>query len=129
MTIPEITAYVMALPVEDLRRLSATDVMGWELRDAGVKPFEPYYYDTVACLMTWHVSEWRPDEDRNQSRLVTDKVKHLDLAGAWHCINKWKNNRDAPAFHNWFNITPLDETRAALIAHMIHMQEAKNDPN
>lgn len=123
MTIPEITAYVMALPVEDVRRLSATDVMGWEYWYGGVELrwSEPCDHIREKCTKKYVMlqSDWRPDEDRNQSRVVTDKVGHLEINEAMKLVtnNTWPG---------WYWLTPDHETRAALIAHMIHTQEAMN---
>lgn len=107
MTIPEITAYVMALPVEELRRLSWEDIME--------RPLE---------FMGGEVTHWRPDEDRNQSRMVVLKVAESYgpdcIVDAMYDVTK----------DHFYAISTADqETRAALIAHMIHKEEATNDPN
>lgn len=112
MTPAEITAYVMALPVEDVRRLSATDVMGWELR------YNIWMKDGECKCMEY---EFRPDEDRNQSRMVTDKVQdYSDLDNACRLLHCY----DAMKVPHWTELEPDYETRAALIAYMIHTQEA-----
>lgn len=127
MTPAEITAYVMALPVEDVRRLSATDVMGWEYWYGGVELrwSEPcdYIRERGSKKYVMLQSEWRPDEERNQSRMVTDKLKlvgTLELTEALTLVT----GTDYPYL---YDITPDQEIRAALIAHMIHTQEATNE--
>lgn len=120
VTIPEITAYVMALPVEDVRRLSATDVMGWHEQVSHTGKLS-WQGPGIAIL----VHTWRPDDDRNQSRMVTDKLKlvgTLELTEALTLVT-------GTEYPYLYDITPDQETRAALIAHMIHKQEATNDPN
>lgn len=119
MTIPEITAYVMALPVEDVRRLTATEIMGWELKsikthnriDLGPRPvYEDLYCVDGKPYQT--VEGWRPDKDRNQSRMVTNRIGTKALMRLYKVFNEvfeWESHWD---------ITPLDESRAALIARM-----------
>lgn len=132
MTIPEITAYVMALPVEELRRLTATDVMGW-YSWMDHEHAEPWYRSQDG-LRQMPVSLWRPDEDRNQSRMVTDKVeKIIGNDWCWFKYLEFLPDPDckpskAPSTHEpkW---SPDQESRAALIAHMIHRENAKNDTN
>lgn len=147
MTIPEITAYVMGLPVEDLRRLSATDVMGWVEgtypAPGDVARWQVNQKDGIGGIyVKWDSWEdeygefimyrknWCPDEDRNQSRMVTDKVSSTCdgngvLTSALKMVYGIRPNQ--PVIFDWFSITPDHETRAALIAHMIHTQEAAND--
>lgn len=112
MTTAEITAYVMALPVEELRRLTATEIMGWhEQRFAWVTD-----YAGLGCSK----AEWRPDIDRNQSRMVTDKVAR------YVTVDEMLDASEAVKMGMfWWLRTPDQETRAALIAHMIHAEEAK----
>lgn len=120
MTVPEITAYVMALPVEDVRRLSATEIMGWHHGWALDEDTELWVGSDDYRVYNFY--EWRPDEDRNQSRLLTDKVG-CDNPNMICSIRGWNLYDSVPRLP-WTLITPLDEIRAALIAHMIHMQEA-----
>lgn len=126
MTIPEITAYVMALTPDDVRRLTATDVMGWTMKNVTDYTDEQtsYWFDADVRIVEVE-DEWRPDTDRNQSRQVTDKVLACvtseDMREAMRFV-------DACRLHNWwaFVATPDQESRAALIAHMIHAEESKN---
>ena len=135
MTIPEITAYVMALPVEELRRLTATEIMGWELKsikthnriDLGPRPvYEDLYCVDGKPYQT--VEGWRPDIDRNQSRMVTDKIEE-NPSIRWRWMEHLPYRQ--PSIYSSAGIlladivpkwSPLDETRAALIAHMIHKE-------
>jgi hypothetical protein len=113
MTIPEITAYVMALPVEELRRLTATEIMGWAIWRPGIEPIDdPRNRLLNAGQFVMYQKDWRPDIDRNQSRQVTDKLPEKALI-------------DLLVYqltHYWWKRTPDQETRAALIAHMIHKE-------
>lgn len=116
MTPAEITAYVMALPVEELRRLSATDVMGW-VYEADLHG-DGWYVDRSSHFSI-RVSLWRPDEDRNQSRMVTDRV--IEVHGEE--VRRHFDAVEGIRLMFWWKRTPDQETRAALIAHMIHKQE------
>lgn len=128
MTPAEITAYVMALPVEDVRRLSATDVMRWRLVDIHERTDGSYWVPCMAWMdadgIAGHlVSYWTPDEDRNQSRMVTDRAMELYGADALALGIELIVARQGGSVRCYIT-APLDETRAALIAHMIHKQEA-----
>lgn len=97
----------MALPVEDVRRLTWDDIME--------RPLE---------FMGGEVTLWRPDIDRNQSRMVTDKVGwNHEMRGRLESAILQVTGTPNRA---WQTATPDQETRAALIAHMIHTEEAKN---
>lgn len=120
MTTAEITAFVMALPVEELRRRAAEDVMGWRRSDCvGASCGYPtHYVDWVNRPPTQLIDEWHPDIDRNQSRMVTDKVG---------CDHEMRGRLEAAIYRvtstpnrAWQIATALDETRAALIAHYTH---------
>jgi hypothetical protein len=122
MTLQEITDYVNGLSTSDVRRLSATDVMGWEL--FGADHPNPYYYNVRTREFMPYVKLWRPDEDRNQSRLVTDKVReYTPISDLYQgLVNVTEND-----FMTVFDITPDEETRAALIAHYVRMEDMKNE--
>lgn len=115
MTPAEITAFVMALPVEELRRRAAEDVMGWTIEEKEHSWREDRTINVYRCRMYVgpnikgpEVKCWHPDIDRNQSRMVTDKCE-------------WVYSPEVcPTRYYWRRVTPLDETRAALIAHYIH---------
>lgn len=145
MTIPEITAYVMALPVEELRRLTATEIMGWvegtypapgdvarwqaNQRDGlgGVYVKWGSWEDEYGeCIM--YQKDWRPDIDRNHSRQVTDKVKqYADMDAAISTMDAWLFFEPDTLPLMLFTATPDQESRAALIAHMIHAEESYGD--
>ena len=126
MTYDEIAAYVMALSVEDLRRLTATEIMGWVYTPERRAP-----NGELTTLAGWRLSDdasfrgrtfierdWRPDIDRNQSRLVTDKVPENALI---ELLIYQLTHADEPGIY-WWKRTPDNESRAALIAHMIHKE-------
>jgi hypothetical protein len=102
MTTAEITAFVMALSHEEIRRRAAEDVMGWEYHGIYLE----WYAKPDGYIE--EVDDWHPDTDRNQSRMVTDKVKQYARDGILGGIRGY-----------WYSMTPLDETRAALIAHYV----------
>lgn len=97
MTLNEITERVMALSPEQVRHETATGPMGAvEVR----RGFGVIWYE-FSDGISYPRRAWRPDEDRNQSRAVTDAVPEDAF---------WFSDA------HWLDITPLDECRAALIA-------------
>ena len=111
MNIQEITDYVMGLSVEDVRQLTATEIMGWTWSAIGSTWYEG----------KWEVcQDWRPDIDRNQSQLLKDKLDNVEefrlslislgLGIQYHCV-----------------ATPNQESRAILIAHTIRIEEIKGN--
>lgn len=122
MTIPEITAYVMALTPDDVRRLTATEIMGWTYCRNGQPAINLHSYQNQDGY-TMSVLSWRPDIDRNQSRQVTNMIGTKSLMRLYKVFN------EAFEWESHWDITPDQESRAALIAHMIHAEEAKNDTN
>ena len=106
MTLQQATDKVMALTPEQIRHETATDVMGWIL----------YFTDA-----NWYrdgnriIKDWRPDEDRNQSRQFTDAVgRQYPKAMTERLVNRIMH-MDTPGTYWWVQ-TPLDECRAGLIA-------------
>ena len=131
MTRPEIVAYVMALTPADLRRLSAADVMGWHEQVSHTGKLS-WQGPGIAIL----VHTWRPDEDRNQSRMVTVRVIEIcggvdyllafgEALGICVLSGDWLTIDGEVQILRVMQASALDETRAALIAHMIHAEEEK----
>lgn len=108
MTPAEITAHVMAMSHEQVDRACAVDVMGW--KPHGI--YSEWYAKPDGYIE--EVDEWHPSTDRNQSRMVTDRVR-ADV-GSGETLGR----QQGPGDENWWDITPLDESRAALIAHYTH---------
>jgi len=107
VNIQEITDYVMGLSVEDVRRLTATEIMGWH-----ITALEHYKTESGFVRSS---NSWRPDEDRNQSQLLKDKLDDVEefrlslislgLGIQYHCV-----------------ATPNQESRAILIAHYVNKE-------
>jgi len=114
MNIQEITDYVMTLPAEEIRRLTAQDVLGMKLKELCGVP----YYCAGPNDYSVDQKDWKPDEDRNQSRIFTDQIIELYGSGAMY----EGMLHVQPSLLSYLT-TALDESRAGLIAHCIHKQE------
>lgn len=123
MTTAEITAFVMALSPKEIRRRAAEDVMGWTIEEKEHSWREDRTINVYRCRMYVgpnikgpEVKCWHPDIDRNQSRMVTDKV--ITLHGEE--VRRLFDEVEGIRLMFWWKRTPDQETRAALIAHYTH---------
>lgn len=62
---------------ERIRQITAEKIMGWECNsDGGFDPIE-WYQKTGGYKPIITVSDWKPDLDRNQSRMVVEKAREI----------------------------------------------------
>lgn len=125
------------MEVKDLHKQIAEQIMGWQLRKRNDgHTFKDGKYDGEAYSYVWAtngdydyqympVSQWKPDEDRNQSRRVVARTLELlhgnskcrALGGAVAHLNTWfALRRDQKGAWPWLYATAYDECQACLWA-------------
>lgn len=144
MTPAEITAEVMALSKQQVDRACAEEIMGWAYTPERRAP-----NGELTTVAGWRRSDdasyrgrtftergWRPTECRNQSRAVTVRVIE-QVGGVDYLLAFGAALKTCLLSGDYFTLdgevqmlrvlqaSPLDESRAALIAHRLHKEQAK----
>lgn len=104
------------MTTERIRQITAEKVMGWEWNsDGGFDPIE-WYQKTGGYKPIIAVSDWKPDLDRNQSRMVVEKAREI-LGTDDKLVSAFWDGMDAERLvWAWIEATPLQECEACLRA-------------